>query len=307
MTDGDNERPVKRRKTSYSDDVYARLDDCRLFKNLVLALKEVVTKVNLEVTPKGMFLEALDTAHVCFVNMHMEAACFDEFHCRDRHTLGLDLECLHTVLNCARAGSMLVMCYRKSKEDMFELTLASAEESRVYQLNLLNIDVDEVGVQDLERTLTFCMESTQLRRIVRDMSKFGADILKIGARAHDKVLFTAKCVLGKCVSSVPVNDVVEMKLERPTYGHYALPYLTRFCRASGLSRMVGVGIDGTTNMLALEFPFRTVGEDSEDCVGERIGYIQYTLAARTMDDDDDDAWDQACEDLPGGETESDEE
>jgi len=298
--DGDvAERPAKRRKRSSNDDIYARLDDCTLFKNLVLALKQVVTKVNLEITPEGMFLEALDTSHVCFVKMRMEADCFDEFHCRSRETLGLDLECLHTVLNCAKSGNTLELRYSESSEDVFEVSLQSDEETRVYRLKLLCIGADEVGVEELDRTLTFCMRSAQLRRMVRDMVKFGADILKIGADTEDEVVFTAKCVLGKCVSSVPVNDTVQMILEEPTRGHYALPYLDKFCRASGLSQMVGICIDGTTRMLAIEFPFKTVGADDK-----RIGYIQYTLAARTMDVDDVDMF--LGEDYDG-ETESDEE
>jgi len=299
--DGDvPERPAKRRKRTPGDDVYARLDDCVLFKNLVLALKEVVTNVNLEVTPRGMFMEALDAANICIVKMHMEAACFDEFYCRDREMLGLDLACLHTVLNCARSGSALELRYSRSREDVFVVSLSSEEESRVYQLNLLDIDADEVGAGELDHALRFCMESAQLRRMVRDMSKFGADILKIGAREDDVVVFTARGSLGKCVSSVPVNDTVRMILERPTAASYALSYLDKFCRASGLSRMVGIGIDDKSNMLSVEFPFRAVDEDGD---GEHIGYIQYTLAARNMDDVEE-LWEEnSC----GGEDEEEEE
>jgi len=47
----------------------AKLTDGTVLKRIVEAIKDLVTEVNIDVTPTGLSLQAMDSSHVALVNL----------------------------------------------------------------------------------------------------------------------------------------------------------------------------------------------------------------------------------------------
>jgi len=47
----------------------AKLSDGQIFKRIVDSIKDLVTDVNLDATPTGISLQAMDSSHVALVNL----------------------------------------------------------------------------------------------------------------------------------------------------------------------------------------------------------------------------------------------
>lgn len=64
-----------------------------LLKKVVAAIKDLVEDVSLECTPgEGVFVQAMDTSHVCLVSVHLRLAAFREYACPKSMTMSVKLE-----------------------------------------------------------------------------------------------------------------------------------------------------------------------------------------------------------------------
>ena len=69
----------------------ARLDECSLFRKIIDSLKELVKMVNIEVTTKGLSIQAMDSSHVALVALLPKEKAFSHYPCHKPLTLGLTI------------------------------------------------------------------------------------------------------------------------------------------------------------------------------------------------------------------------
>jgi len=69
----------------------AILKQGRIFKEIIEAMKDLVTDANLECGEDGLKLQAMDSSHVSLISLAMTKEGFDEFRCDRSLFLGLNL------------------------------------------------------------------------------------------------------------------------------------------------------------------------------------------------------------------------
>ena len=84
-----------------------KLDDPRIFSNLVGIISELVTEVRIKVNSEGMSLNALDPANVAMVYFNIPNDLFSEFKVEKEEVLGVNLENLKAILRRSKLGSSL--------------------------------------------------------------------------------------------------------------------------------------------------------------------------------------------------------
>jgi proliferating cell nuclear antigen len=87
----------------------ARLQQAKLLKSLLEAVRELVSECNFECNDSGIALQAMDNSHVALVAMLLRSDGFDPYRCDRNLPLGINLANLGKILKCARNDDILTI------------------------------------------------------------------------------------------------------------------------------------------------------------------------------------------------------
>ncbi|KAF8742327.1 hypothetical protein AX14_005195 [Amanita brunnescens Koide BX004] len=195
----------------------AKLGEAGLLKKVLDAVKELVTDANFECNEEGIHLQAMDNSHVALVAVLLHTNGFVSYRCDRPLPLGVNLGSLSKVLKCAKDDDI---CTLKALDDADTLNLIyeAKHSDRVaeYDMKLMDIDIDALGIPDTEYDARITMPSTEFARIVRDLSSLGEsvriDVSKEGVRfTCDGEAANANVLLRQSEESGPIGKVKKMK------------------------------------------------------------------------------------------------
>ncbi|KAI0350732.1 proliferating cell nuclear antigen [Trametes cingulata] len=155
----------------------AKLSEAAILKRLLDAVKELVSDANFDCNEEGINLQAMDNSHVALVAVKLDASGFKKYRCDRPIPLGVNLGSLTKVLKCAKDDDM---CTLKAADDADILTLTyeakNADRIAEYEMKLMDIDADTLGIPDTEYDASVTMPSSEFARIVRDLSLLGESV-----------------------------------------------------------------------------------------------------------------------------------
>lgn len=89
----------------------ARLEQGHLLKKIMESIKDFVSNVNIDISPSGISMQAIDQSHVALVSLNLKEVGFGPGNYRaDRPmTIGLSITNLNKVLKCAGTEDIITM------------------------------------------------------------------------------------------------------------------------------------------------------------------------------------------------------
>jgi proliferating cell nuclear antigen len=137
---------------------------------VVDAIKDLVQDCNFDCNDSGIALQAMDNSHVALVSMLLRSDSFSPFRCDRNIALGINLGSLTKVLRCAQNDDILTL-KAEDAPDVVNLVFESPEADRIseYDIKLMDIDQEHLGIPDTEYSATISMPSTEFQRICRDL------------------------------------------------------------------------------------------------------------------------------------------
>jgi len=239
---------------------------------IIAAIREVATDVNVECSPTGMSLQAMDSSHVSLVSMLLRAEGFEPWDLEDTCQLGINLDYLSRLLKCMRANDSLEMIYRDGAELDFVFKDLIEEHVSHFSLKLMEINADHLGIPDTEYKTSVRMSSTEFMRICRDLS-FG-DTLTIKV-TKEEISFSAEGEVGSGTMSLKNSTATDDEEANATVidSHedislsFASRYLQNYTKATPLSKFVILRMSAAVPLL-VEYKI------------DELGYIRYYLAAK---------------------------
>ena len=78
----------------------AKLTQGITFKKLIESIKDLVSDINLDVSPSGISLQAMDSSHVALVTLNLVAQGFETYRCDKMFTLGISVGNLNKIMKC---------------------------------------------------------------------------------------------------------------------------------------------------------------------------------------------------------------
>lgn len=126
---------------------------------------------NFDCNDSGIALQAMDNSHVALVSMMLKSESFSPFRCDRNIALGINLSSLTKVLKCAQGEDILTM-KAEDAPDVVNFTFESSESDRIseYDIKLMDIDQEHLGIPDTEYAATITLPSNEFRRITSDLS-----------------------------------------------------------------------------------------------------------------------------------------
>ncbi|XP_065051331.1 proliferating cell nuclear antigen-like [Rhopilema esculentum] len=256
----------------------ARLTQGSYLKKCVEAMKDFVTECNFDCTAEGISAQAMDTSHVSLVFLLLRAGGFDPYRCDRTMTLGLQISTLSKILKCG-SNDDIVTIKAEDNADTVQFIFETPNQEKVsdYEIKLMDIDAEHLGIPDQEYEAIIQMPSAELQRICRDLTQIG-DSVNI-ACTKDGVRFS--CTGGLGVGNITLRqntavdkeeDQVCIELNEPVTQTYALRFLNFFTKATPLSSTVTLSICKEVP-LVLEYKM------------ENLGHIRFYLAPKIEDED----------------------
>jgi len=98
----------------------ATLDDGQIMKQIIEALKDLITDANIDISPEELSIQCMDSSHVALVDVNLNSSAFSKFRCDKPMSLGFNGPNFSKILKLMNKDDTLVM---KAEDDGDSLTL----------------------------------------------------------------------------------------------------------------------------------------------------------------------------------------
>jgi len=185
----------------------------------------------------------------------LKSESFSPFRCDRNIALGINLTSLTKVLRAAQSNDILTL-KAEDAPDVVNLVFESAASDRIseYDIKLMDIDQEHLGIPDTEYAATVAMPSSEFQRICRDLmaisesvaiecTKEGVKFSAAGDIGNGSVTLRSHTDLDK------PDQNVDISLSEPVALTFSLKYLVNFCKATGLSGQVNLCLSNEVPLL----------------------------------------------------------
>ncbi|KAI8334982.1 proliferating cell nuclear antigen [Chlamydoabsidia padenii] len=251
----------------------ARLNEAKLLKAVLEAIKELVSECNFDCNDSGIALQAMDNSHVALVAMMLRSDGFDPYRCDRNLPLGVNLTSLNKILKCARPTDITTL-KANDNGDVLSLVFESKDSDKIseYDLKLMDIDSEHLGIPDTTYDAVVHMSSVRFQETVRDLQQI-SDSVNIEC-TKEGIKFSCEGEVGKggitlkaggSVDSEDDSTVIE--LQSSVSMTFSIKYLVNFTKATPLSSRVSLSLSNEVPLLV------------EYKLGD-LGYVRYYLAPK---------------------------
>jgi proliferating cell nuclear antigen len=159
----------------------AQVGQGAMWKKLIDSVKELVTEANLECSPAGMSVQAMDTSHVALVSLLLRGDGFKLFTCHHNVVLGLNMTSLSRILKSSENTDELTLRHDADSDLLTVISEAKSESSSTnkvseFQLKLMEIEGESMGIPEQEFSAVVSMPSSEFAKMCRDMTIFGDSV-----------------------------------------------------------------------------------------------------------------------------------
>lgn len=252
----------------------ARLLQGGLLKKVVEAIKDFVTEANFDCASTSISLQAMDKSHVALVSLCLRREGFDHYRCDRNLSLGINVESLSKILKCAGPEDVITL-KAVDKGDIITFMFENPSQDRMsdFDLKLMDIDGEHLGIPDDEYVASVTMPSSEFQKICRDLKSIG-DTVEFHA-SKDGLAFKVSGDLGNgsiiCRQSTSVDgageDSVTIDLDEEINLSFGLSYLNNITKATAISPTVTLRMKEDAPVMV-------------EYMIEDMGYLRYFLAPK---------------------------
>lgn len=257
----------------------ARLVQGALLKKVLEAVKDLINEGTWDCSATGISLQAMDNSHVSLVSLNLRSDGFDKFRCDRNLSMGMNLGSMSKIMKCATNDDIITI---KAQDDADTVTFVfespNQEKISDYEMKLMNIDTEHLGIPETDYSVTVKMPSAEFQRICRDLSQIGDSVRITCTKEGIKFSTSGDLGTGNVKLSQTANvdkdeEAVIIEMQEAVSLTFALRYLNSFTKASPLSAQVQLSMSADVP-LVVEYKIQDVG------------YVRYYLAPKIEDSED---------------------
>ncbi len=203
-----------------------KLENPKLFSDIISIISELVTEVKIKVTNEGLSLNAVDPANVAMVHFNMPSDLFSEYSLEKPEILGLNLDSLRAVLRRCKPGSSLTL---QKSENILKLGIQDRIK-RDFSLALLDIDVEEKEMPQWEFNSVIKLNSDSLVEVLEDCTVV-SDACTFIAESNKFIVEAFGLHSARAEFS---SDEIEIHSASST-ARFSLEYMNKFAKGAKIS------------------------------------------------------------------------
>ena len=213
----------------------ASFQSASTLRQIVDSAMWTVSEVFLQMNEGGMGFRSMDSAHVALVEMDLPATVFTSYSCPRPVVMSLSLQFLGKILKSTSPSDSL--CLRCATDpDVLYVLIKGPEREAEYELKLMNIEDEQLGIPELKHEIEFEMDAKIFQSIITNLTNTtGGDNLEFCVM-DGRVCLVASGDMLTGHETLPVSVSGSVRLA------YQLKYVVQFVKASGLSPTVNIGL-----------------------------------------------------------------
>ncbi|XP_045211819.1 proliferating cell nuclear antigen-like [Mercenaria mercenaria] len=257
----------------------ARLVTGSLWKKIIDAIKDLLNEAKWDCNTSGITLQAMDSSHVSLVSLNMRSEGFDSYRCDRNLSMGINLGSMAKIIRCAGNDDVITLKTGDSDDTVtFMFESPNHEKVSDYEIRLLDIDAEHLGIPETEYSCVVKMPSGEFQRICRDLSQIGESVVICCTKEGVKFsasgdLGTGNIKLAQNCSADKEEEAVIIEMNQAVTLTFALRYLNYFTKATPISQQVTLSMSADVP-LVVEYKVAD------------MGYLRYYLAPKMEDADD---------------------
>ena len=220
-----------------------KLDNPKIFSEIISIISEMVLEVRIKVNNEGLSITAIDPANVAMILFKLPADAFSELEVEKEEVLGVSLDNLKAVLRRVKAGSVLAM---ENEENMLKIIIQD-KIRKEFSLALIDVEGDEKPIPSLNFVSKIEMTSVDFSEAIEDCNVVADSCSFVSA--PDNFVIQGKGNLNSFKSEF--SDEVNIQAEEAT-SKYSLEYLQKMIKGTKLTDKVVLNF-GNDYPLKLEF------------------------------------------------------
>jgi proliferating cell nuclear antigen len=238
-----------------------------IFKQVVDALKDILTDVNLEIDHSGIKIVAMDNTNIVLIHLKMNADQFEDFNCETKIHVGICMLKFHMLIKTINTNDLLVLYMKKNDPGNLGIKILNNEKNveTNYKLATLDIDVLNIEIPPVDFHTIITMPSTYLQKIIRDMHNL-AEYIEI-RNIENQLLLSCKgdfcsqeTVLGTEKSNnITINKTNDVESREIIQGVFSLKYLSIFTKCTNLCSNVEIYLKNSYPII-LKYSIASLGE-----------------------------------------------
>ena len=238
-----------------------------IFKQVVDALKDILTDVNLEIDSTGIKIVAMDNTNIVLIHLKMNAEQFEEYFCSQKTHVGICMLKFHMLIKTINTNDILVLYMKKSDPGNLGIKIINNEKNveTNYKLATLDIDVLNIEIPPVDFHTIITMPSSYLQKIIRDMHNL-AEYIEI-RNIENQLLLSCKgdfcsqdTILGiEKSNNITINKVNDNESREIIQGVFSLKYLSIFTKCTNLCSNVEIYLKNSYPII-LKYSIASLGE-----------------------------------------------
>jgi proliferating cell nuclear antigen PCNA len=151
------------------------------FKNLLERVCDVNDRVNIHFREDHMYIQDMDSNHVCLFEIILKSDWFDEYNVPRETVVGVSVITFVKILKCMGKDmnkQMLKIEYEDNSDKVRVLMYGSefTEFDKVFEMSTLDIDTELLSITEIDSDVILKMNSKILRKCVEQIGDFGETI-----------------------------------------------------------------------------------------------------------------------------------
>jgi proliferating cell nuclear antigen len=237
-----------------------------IFKQVIDALKDILTDVNLEVDENGLKIVAMDNTNIVLIHMKLDADKFEEYFCEKKMYIGICMLKLHMLIKTIGTNDLLTLYVRKDDPSTLGIKITNNEKNveTNYKLSTLDIDILNIEIPPVDFHTIITMPSSYLQKIIRDMHNL-ADYIEI-RNISDQLVLSCKgdfCSQETILGIEKSQNITISKNADDNHeiiqGVFSLKYLTIFTKCTNLCSNVEIYLKNSYPII-LRYSIASLGE-----------------------------------------------
>lgn len=234
--------------------MYLKTIQAAAIKTLFEVLKDIINDVNLIFDTNGVSMCTLDTAHVTFINMNMDADNFETYECKSRTLAGLNLLNTFKIMKSITNNDTLALKI-EDRQEIMNINIENDAKKSVtnFKLKLLDINDEVYELPTIAMDHHTIIPSSSFQRIIRDMSSI-ADNVTI-KRYDNKISFSCDGDFAKQETIFECPDTIDNTIEFT----YSLKYIHIFTKATSICSNIEI-MQSSEGPIAFKYSIANLGD-----------------------------------------------
>lgn len=222
-------------------------------KNLIDSLSNFLMEANLEFSPSGIKILAIDPNSRACIHLKLNSENFETYYCEGKRIVGVSFNSLRKITHTIESGDSLRIIFPRDDQTRMSICIYSNDKPVYtnYDLKFMRISEEPITLPNLKYRSMITMPSSLFHKTLRDLSSVGVTCVNITTQ-NEIVIFDGKSEISEIKASRIIKSSDEQSItfenknnENSTIinASFNLKILLTFAKCSNLGHTVNICMD----------------------------------------------------------------